>query len=187
MSKGLLDELSDVLVPSARSPRERLGSWAIVKASTGESFIVDLDAAIYGVLARDSVSASAGDPKPVLSAVDRTVDRTLLIKAALQILGTPIFFPVGYTYLETVTLAPGSDPARGVLTGIGCARLVYPTGVYGIAAGIFIIPASVTLLYFFTDALLAQLATAIDSAEEMSRSVQRGSPRIQLAHEVPRA
>lgn len=167
---------------ATRAIRDRLDSWAIVKASTGETFLVDLDAAIYRALVRDPASASADDAKPVLSAVDRA----LLIEASLQILGNPVFFPVGYTYVETVTLAPGSDPARGILTGIGCARLVYPTGVYGVAAGIFIIPASVTLLYFFSDALLAQLATAIDSAEEMSRSVQRGSPRIQLAHEVPR-
>jgi hypothetical protein len=107
---------------------------------------------------------------------------------SLYLLGRPCFFRDAYLYQETTVLGPGSDLARGIITGVGVSRVVLPLGLYGKSVGVSLLPSEISLLECLPEDVIEALSSQVERADELNASVQRGAPRIQLAHgNVPRA
>jgi hypothetical protein len=144
-----------------KKPRN-LRTWAIVGGTGGDVILANLDTAT----ARHTGRAPAPES---------------LESLARCFLGSPCFFPEAYAYVFTPVLGPGSDLARGVLTGFGVTRTVLPLGLYGKTVGIMLIPSTITLLEDVPDEVVKALSLGVDSADDMNARVMRGPPRIQLA------
>jgi hypothetical protein len=148
-----------------KEPRN-LRTWAIVRGTCGDSYLVNLR------------TAAALDPIP---------SGPSLGHSSLCFLGVPCFFREAYAYIQNLTLAPGSDPSRGIVTGVQSSRIVLPLGLYGKSVGIGLIPSTLTLLEHMPDDVIEALSSQVDQSDALDASVQKGSPRIQLAHgPVPR-
>jgi hypothetical protein len=166
-------------------PSRKLDEWGIVTGQgSGRSFLVNLhgdaiDFALFGEEpAEPRINGRPADEFPNLA------QRHL----AVYLLGRPCFFRDAYLYQETIALGPGSDIARGHITGVGISRVVLPLGLYGKSVGISLIPSEITLCELMPIAVLDSLDQQIDSCDEMNSNVSRGAPRIQLAHgSVPRS
>jgi hypothetical protein len=157
-------------------PPRKLDEWGIVTGQvSGRSFLVNL----HG----DAVDRALFETEPPGAFDDRVLKHW-----AIYLLGRPCFFRDAYLYQETIALGPGSDIARGHITGVGISRVVLPLGLYGKSVGISLIPSEITLCELMPIAVLDSLDQQIDSCDEMNSNVSRGAPRIQLAHgSVPRS